>query len=627
MWSANSASNLAKLKVDLPRINKDGSSASSFENGSNGSASKPAASKKDLLSKSNSASSVVKDVKNLPRLSKTSLGPQNSYHGLSAVSHLHPDLQVQQQQQQKAFLRSEHKSLRGLIGLKKSKHQEKLRESESGPRSLPSEFFVPRAPIPPPEVLASKKASVTSATSGTSSTSSSSSNKKHKKKSKSKASSVQNTPLPQPKISESPPVPVTTKNNFSAHNEAVMKRDALLYQSPNDREGDYSYAYDCSIPPAVVIKWTEDDDDEEGSDSNASSDEDGKNGNLGNKENIYEEIEDVTKRMEEMASAASGNSSSTSNSDSGIGGAVLKLQPGAASHNPGHQSLSGGTLDVGPRGGGRKKTANRLLRGQKPSRPDDIRISSLDALLCQTNPDLTPHERLDLRKSLVDELFEELIQKHHKRVLDELKLDVEEFIAPNADQASIGTPKSSRSASSSGVMKRCESMDFKEQNLTEKEQQQQQSKEVKGLRGHLRKASEVFQRKCLLRKSASQKSDLVAFREEPQPQVTRRGRRPLSAVVTSTSAGKSAQVNRAEAEQADDYDSDSETENARRLQRSQIIKSFWEKHDAEEFEAAATSANPELVTATSENNNNVDNSTKKATKGNPSESQDASDQF
>jgi len=44
---------------------------------------------------------------------------------------------------------------------------------------------------------------------------------------------------------------------------------------------------------------------------------------------------------------------------------------------------------------------------------------------------MTPHQRLNLRKSLMDELFEELIQRHHSKVLGQLRLDVEEFIAPS----------------------------------------------------------------------------------------------------------------------------------------------------------------------------------------------------
>merc|ERR1739846_237361 len=59
------------------------------------------------------------------------------------------------------------------------------------------------------------------------------------------------------------------------------------------------------------------------------------------------------------------------------------------------------------------------------------------------------------------------------------------------------------------------------------------------------------------------------------PQVSRRGRRPLSAVVTANKSSIRTNVIN-----EDEPDSDSEQE-ARRLLRSQIIKSFWEQHDLE----------------------------------------------
>ena len=135
-------------------------------------------------------------------------------------------------------------------------------------------------------------------------------------------------------------------------------------------------------------------------------------------ENIYEEIQEVRQ-----------DCSSGSNTDSGIG--VSKSFTSSGGSIP---STSKGTLDV-------KKKAQQHQMGQNGTQWDKLGhsgtnhhgkpLSSLDALLSQTT--LTPDERLDLRKSLVDELFEELIQRHHKRVLDELKLDVEEFIAPDND--------------------------------------------------------------------------------------------------------------------------------------------------------------------------------------------------
>ena len=124
-------------------------------------------------------------------------------------------------------------------------------------------------------------------------------------------------------------------------------------------------------------------------------------------ENIYEEIQEVRQ-----------DCSSGSNTDSGIG--VSKSFTSSGGSIP---STSKGTLDVKKKAQQQQSSHHHSHHG-KP-------LSSLDALLSQTT--LTPDERLDLRKSLVDELFEELIQRHHKRVLEELKLDVEEFIAPEND--------------------------------------------------------------------------------------------------------------------------------------------------------------------------------------------------
>jgi len=77
-----------------------------------------------------------------------------------------------------------------------------------------------------------------------------------------------------------------------------------------------------------------------------------------------------------------------------------------------------------------------------------------------------------LRKSLVDEVFEELVQRHHDRVLQQLRLDVEDFIAPNssdmieppeiASKHSRESHRSSSASSPSSRLKKCESMDFKD---------------------------------------------------------------------------------------------------------------------------------------------------------------------
>merc|ERR1712141_402501 len=150
-----------------------------------------------------------------------------------------------------------------------------------------------------------------------------------------------------------------------------------------------------------------------------------------------------------------------------------------------------------------------------------------------------PDQRIDLRKSLVDELFEELIQRHGKRVLDELKLDVEEFIAPDDDQE-LSTPKSPRSSHQFGLT-RCESMDFKSKDNNN--QQQTTTVDPKStvrlsskLWQSARKCSEVIQRKWRKKSSEQQQkttetsssatssNDVITPSSTDWPQVSRRGR-------------------------------------------------------------------------------------------------------
>merc|ERR1711902_106753 len=153
------------------------------------------------------------------------------------------------------------------------------------------------------------------------------------------------------------------------------------------------------------------------------------------------------------------------NSDSGI------------SMSKPHQKYSQGTLDVGP-----------SHHHHKPARPqkDSEKLSALDSLLFRTAPGMTASQRRDLRKSLVDEVFEELIRRHHDRVLDQLKLDVEDFISPNE----------SASNSSSSKLKKCESMDFKDLSSIKKEHVAKENTVTSGLRAALlKKLPEAFNRK------------------------------------------------------------------------------------------------------------------------------------
>merc|ERR1712062_747277 len=271
-------------------------------------------------------------------------------------------------------------------------------------------------------------------------------------------------------------------------------------------------------------------------------------------ENIYEEIQDLS--LHQLNSDGSA-SSSVNNSDSGIGhgdGGAGPSIGSSASGSKGSSSSSSagskGTLDVSSK-------QNRHKNKQK--------LSSLDTLISQTSPNLTPHQRLNLRKSLVDELFEELIQRHHKRVLDELKLDVEEFIAPTPNEHQIiSTPKSTR-------LTRCESMDFKEQQQKEPKKEPLRAK----LMQSARKCSEKLFTKKSVKNSKQSVTSAAPQLQADRPQVTRRGHRPLSTLLSSN--GPKMDKNNV-IEDSDDSDSEQE----RKLLRSKIIKSFWEQHDQDE---------------------------------------------
>jgi hypothetical protein len=709
-WSANSAQNLASLKVDLPRVNHHDLIRSRTVSVHN------PLQQQQNQSRETSASKVQ------PQKQPPQKGGSGGYHGVSAVGHLMSDSVNFERHNPQATSKNAKRPLRATVS---SRLKSKLSlpaswpssENTSGntvsdqkqPNSLPSQF-IPRAPIPTPEVLAAAR-----------------NNKASKNQSQSQRSSVtsgtgsgQNSISP-PLLS-SPRPQKSQQDSFSANNDAILKQDQM-YQSPRERDGDYSYAYDCSISPAVVIKWNEENESENDSDFGTESDDQDSNpgspgsdvdskpvrrqqalppsqkskqkkklarkksslpanfsSNKVDSENIYEEIEDVK---------AQSASSSVNNSDSGIGGVTPGFDPrtGATSLNSygsssasksssggstgnGNGSASKGTLDVSrPR---HKKSSNSeqgksavaaAADRAKRKQESGIPLSSLDALISQTSPGLTAHQRLSLRKSLVDELFEELIQRHHRRVLDELRLDVEEFIAPSPDSIDLPTenssnnvtPKSSRSsAQSCSKLHRCESMDFKDNNNLKKNSAQVEnnssnssgrnaaaSESNKKIGSKLwqsaRKCTEVIQRK--LKKSSldqqqqqnsqpnmQQHSQLGAnsvsvnggsisspniVNSKPsisgpnlpppvpphqhlvstgalnlQSQVTRRGHRPLSAIVTTSNNNNhkkiSNSVNKEPVIDTLEDDSDNEQDAAdRRLLRSKIIKSFWEQHDQE----------------------------------------------
>jgi hypothetical protein len=290
---------------------------------------------------------------------------------------------------------------------------------------------------------------------------------------------------------------------------------------------------------------------------------------------------------------------------------------------------------------------------------DASQKSSLDVLLSQTTPGMTPNQRMSLRKSLVDELFEELIQRHHSRVLEQLRLDVEEFIAPTPDampnssvaeeanenvashSSQKGSPfqraksttaskllivrrdksakasvASRRSASSPRRLRKCESMDFKEilsSSGSASPASTQCRKDVDDFSTEdkvkrnpatqiftsARKYSEAFHRKYFSRSSAAkakqqQQQQQQQHPQQQQSQVSRKGRRPLSAFLTRTS------MSEVIGHQEDDMDdSDSEEESARRLQRSKIIQSFLREEDNQEMQNNNNNNNSKTVAAAS----------------------------
>merc|ERR1739838_486066 len=705
-WSANSAQNLASLRVDLPRVNHH-----------------------DLI---RSRTVSVHNPLQPPTASAASKQPHNAasksgngsggYNGVSAVGHLMSDsVNFERHNPAKSASKNAKRPLRATVSSRlKSKLSLPASWPSSGngsgnaegdqkqPSSLPSQF-IPRAPIPTPEVLAAARNNKVAK------------QQQQQQQTQSQRSSMsgsgQNS-IPHQHISSPTRPQKSQQDSFSANNDAILKQEQI-YQVPKERDGDYSYAYDCSISPAVVIKWNEENQSDENDSDFGTEESDGDqdsnlgspvsdvdlkpvrrqqasvhppnisqkkskqktklarkksslpSGNFSNKldaENIYEEIEDVK---------AQSASSSINNSDSGIGGltskslnsygssSASKSSSGGSTGNGNGFSASKGTLDVSrPR---HKKSSNSeqgksamaaAAERAKRKQESDIPLSSLDALISQTSPGLTAHQKLSLRRSLVDELFEELIQRHHRRVLDELRLDVEEFIAPSpdfidlaAENSSNISPKSSRSsAQSCSKLHRCESMDFKnsqnnfkkndnvqvEQNNSSSGGQRNAAEPNKKIGSKLwqsaRKCTEVIQRKLkkssldLQQQQNSQQpgsnsvsatagsisspstnfkpsisgpnlpppvpphQHLVSGALNLQSQVTRRGHRPLSAIVTTSNNNNNSKmkilsnsVNKEPViDTLEDDLSDNEQEDAdRRLLRSKIIKSFWEQHDQE----------------------------------------------
>ena len=645
-WSAQSLASLSSLKIDLPRV-PNGSSGSNGGNAScysgTGASSKPSAS--------------FYGPTNLPRVvagQRKSLTATKSYGGPSSDHHV----TVGSSPQDPILMESTRR--RRQIG---NDDRRRKTVAHFGPRSLPAGGSdIPRAPIATPAERGDTK--LPSAA-----------------------------PLPEEKLS-APPLhfsPTSDRqegsrscedqnfvsfnvrhhphrhsigflrpaNRGEVSNDVSFNVDSSVdddfdvggagasfpghYQSPKDRDGDYSYAYDCSVSPAFLIRWNGAvdemyrDEDEEAKTENIYEeidkkvDPDGKadtNANGGN--DVDDDDEDFHEKG--MSDGNSSRKSSSLNSDSGIG----------ASGGSRHRVVAKlGTLDVTQRGPYKKKEVTINENSFKESQK-----SSLDVLLSKTTQGMSPDERMNLRKSLVDELFEELIQRHHSRVLEQLRLDVEEFIAPTPTpmpgksegetqekssssqkespfqrsksttgsklfvlrREKSGTVASRRSVSSTSPrrLRKCESIDFKEilssesgspavttrrhnnassSNVDSVTVDATQSKSKRNPATQIftsaRKYSEAIHRKYFSRSSAAkakqqQQQQQQLLQQQPS-QVSRRGRRPLSAFLTRTSISD---VIGTDVDEMDD--SDSEEESARRLQRSKIIQSFLREQDNQE---------------------------------------------
>ena len=447
----NLQKSLAELKLDLPRVQSAGTTVSEASSSSKSSVHR---------SRSN------ENATNLPRIapSKRTLSQfQAQPFHRSYSRHEHPS-SFRSRQLLRATISHKIDNRRETVYTAwdnhhpaqpktSSKRRPLLLEDKEGPRSLPVE--VPRAPIPTPPVSRHPESY---------------------------------SRYPDSSLEES--FGVDTTLGSGSH-----------YQTPNDRNGDYSYAYDSSLSPAFIIKY----DDKE---SDYCDDK--------KVENIYEEIAESS--GSERRSNSAGSSQKSLNSDSGI--SMVKPK------------YSQGTLDV------------------HPAKKKDEKLSALDNLLFRTAPGMTASERLDLRKSLVDEVFEELIKRHHDRVLNQLKLDVEDFIAPSTE--------------GSASLKKCESMDLKDIAPKKSSKKSLEKRNSEGglkssLMSHARRYSEAFNRKYFGRKSEEKMSSI------------------LSPTSSFDLLDNKADFPSGNYKKKPDEDDDEATD--RRLRRSQIIQSFLEQSD------------------------------------------------
>lgn len=148
----------------------------------------------------------------------------------------------------------------------------------------------------------------------------------------------------------------------------LLARSAQHYKVLNDRDGDYSYAYDCSLSPAFLIRYNED-----RAPSRRNSDG----------ENIYEEILEVKKLIadqfskkrvksdEKLSGGSSSSMKSSLNADSGVG-----LNP---------RKFSNDTLDFGPRNNSGRRHISRYSHDSSDSfgvsdSSDDNPLKSMESV-------------------------------------------------------------------------------------------------------------------------------------------------------------------------------------------------------------------------------------------------------
>jgi len=212
---------------------------------------------------------------------------------------------------------------------------------------------------------------------------------------------------------------------------------------------------------------------------------------------------------------------------------------------------------------------------------------------------MSASQRRDLRKSLVDEVFEELIQRHHDRVLDQLKLDTENFIAPTASNGA--SPESTQE----NKLKKCVSIDLKDLDkatTASKKKEEKRPSEASAatattgglkaaLMSHAKKYSEVFNRKYFGNGSGGGRNG-GGGSDGGGGKSAESGKVSLSSAVSSTSfdllaldraataAGNTCSghyIKKLDCDGNDDDEDDVVTD--RRLRRSQIIQSFLEQSD------------------------------------------------